>query len=183
MRKLWICTFYGVYLDVHGVGKHLHVLYHCLPLLPTYRYTMCVMMMCVPLTLKLFMVYVINLISEHPPSLPYATGGCLGTKLPLWTAFYITLSVMFQRNWWKEVWSRHSLVWCLMWMLQYSWMLSGDSWRIESGWWYFFDSLPQRSSVCVSLLVAACSVVNHLADSSVQDTLSDDCSEVHTWIL
>ena len=40
----------------------------------------------------------------------------------------------------------------------------------------FFDSLPQRSSDCVSLLMAACSVVKHLADSSVQGTLSDDYS-------
>ena len=47
----------------------------------------------------------------------------------------------------------------------------------------FVDSLPQRSSDCVSLLVAACSVVKHLADSSVQDTLSDDYSVVCASIL
>ena len=43
-----VCIWYGVYLVwcVFGVvwcgeGERPHVLYHCLPLLPTYRYTMC----------------------------------------------------------------------------------------------------------------------------------------------
>ena len=46
----------------------------------------------------------------------------------------------------------------------------------------FFNSLPQRSSDCVSLLMAACSVVKHLADSSVQGTLSDDYTLIMCYL-
>ena len=46
----------------------------------------------------------------------------------------------------------------------------------------FYNSLPQRSSDCVSLLCGACSVVKHLADSSVQGTLSDDYTSVMCYL-
>lgn len=70
----------------------------------------------------------------------------LGTRLHQWTAHYITVTVWevlyvyasshfnprvficCHRNWWKGVWLRRSLIWCLMQMPLYSWMLSGDSW-------------------------------------------------------
>ena len=46
----------------------------------------------------------------------------------------------------------------------------------------FYNSLPQRSSDCVSLLMAACSVVKHLADLSVQGTLSDDYTSITCYL-
>ena len=111
------CVF-GVVCIWYGVGEHLHC---CLLLLLLHTDIQCVMlMMCVPLTLKLYMVYVSSFLGPHPPSHMQLEAGdrSLGTRLYLWTAYYITVSVLFiccHRNWWKELWSRHSLVWCLMW--------------------------------------------------------------------
>ena len=100
VRKLWICALYGVYLVWCVFWCWCRRMSTCFvslsPSTPNLQiHNVCYDDMCVPLTLKLFMVYVLNLIPGHPPSLPYATGSCLGTRLPLWTAFYIALSVMF----------------------------------------------------------------------------------------
>ena len=177
MRNLWIFTLYGVYFNV-GVGEHLHVLYHCLPQLPTYGYTQCVLWWCV------WHWHLSFIPGPHPACHMQLEAGerGLGTKVHLWTAYYITVSVLFiccHRNWWKGVWSRHSLIWCLMWKPQYSWMLSGDSWR--RGWvMVFVDSLPQRSSDC--LIAHGCMLCGETSGRLVS-TLSDDYSVVCASIL